>query len=121
MSRGFTLTEVMVAITLLTIGALGMAAFTVTIAQANRGATNRTRADEALYEKVEGLQLMDYDAVVDGNDTVDVGGVKIARTWDVTDDTPTKDVKRVVLTATWSDAGTNTSMRTATYISKYGR
>ncbi|MDX1748632.1 MAG: hypothetical protein R3324_22090, partial [Halobacteriales archaeon] len=85
---GFSLVEIMVGIVLMSIGILAMAALAMAVAEANRDATNRTRADQLLHEKVEEFRSTDYDAIDDGEDTVEMAGVEITRTWTVTDDDP---------------------------------
>lgn len=118
-ARGFTLLEVVVAMSIMTVGVLGMAAFSASVSQTNRGSTNRTRADQTLLKKVEQLQSQTYGTISSGADTVQVGDVKMARAWVVTDDTPEDDVKRVVLTAVWRERGQTFGTRTATLIGKY--
>lgn len=116
---GFTLVEIMVGMVLITIGILAMAALAVAVIGANRGATNRTRADQVLHEKVEEFRSIDYDDIVTGTDTVDMAGVEIVRTWTTTDDVPMDDIKKIELVGKWMDEGDTLSMRTATYVGKY--
>lgn len=116
---GFTLVEIMVGMVLITIGILAMAALAVAVIEANRGATNRTRADQVLHEKVEEFRSVDYADIVTGTDTVDMAGVEIVRTWAITDDVPMDDIKKIELVGKWMDEGDTLSMRTATYVGKY--
>jgi type IV pilus assembly protein PilV len=119
--RGFSLIEVMVGVVLMTIGVLGLAALSVTVAQANRGATNRTRADQVLHEKIEEFQTADYDEITDGDDEITVGGITFARTWSVTDDSPMAGVKMVEITGTWDERGTTFRSSRMTYVAETGR
>lgn len=116
---GFTLVEIMVAIVLMTIGILAMAALAMAVAEANRDATNHTRADQLLHEKVEEFRSASYTAIADGSDEVDMAGTKIVRTWTVTDDAPMDDIKRLDLVGKWVEKGDTLTTRTATYIGKY--
>lgn len=116
---GFSLVEIIVGIVLMSIGILAMAALAVAVAEANRDATNRTRADQLLHEKVEGFRSTSYSAIVDGEDTVDMGGVEIVRSWTVTVDEPMNDIKRIDLEGSWLEKGVKTTTSTATYIGKY--
>ncbi|MFN2383093.1 MAG: prepilin-type N-terminal cleavage/methylation domain-containing protein [Gemmatimonadota bacterium] len=118
-ARGFTLLEVVVAMTIMTVGVLGMAGFSASVSQTNRGSANRTRADQALLKKVEQLQSQAYGTISSGADTVEVGDVNMARTWVVTDNTPETGLKRVVLTAVWRERGRTFGTRTATLLGKY--
>jgi type IV pilus assembly protein PilV len=119
--RGISLIEVMVGVVLMTIGILGLAALSVTVAQANRGATNRTRADQVLHEKIEEFQTADYDVIADGTDTITVGGIAFERTWTVTDDTPMDGVKKIEIVGTWGERGSTFQSRRMTYIAESGR
>lgn len=117
--RGFTLVEMMVALTLLALGGLALAAFSVTINQANRSSTNRTRADQLLGERMEELQSTSYSDIVTGSDTVSVGGVIFERQWSVTADYPVDGVKRVDLQARWTDGESRSTQSTSTLIGRY--
>lgn len=117
--RGFTLVEMMVALTLLAIGGLALAAFSVTINEANRSSANRTRADQLLGESMEELQSMPYVDIVSRADTVVVGGVRFERLWDVTADTPVAGVKQVDLEARWTDGQATLTQSTSTLIGMY--
>lgn len=117
--RGFTLVEMMVALTLLAIGGLALAAFSVTINEANRSSTNRTRADQLLGESMEELQSMPYVDIVSRADTVVVGGVRFERLREVTPDTPVAGVKQVDLEARWTDGQTTLTQSTSTLIGMY--
>jgi len=119
--RGISLVEVMVGVVLMTIGILGLAALSVTVAQANRGATNRTRADQVLHEKIEEFQTASYDDITDGDDTITVGGIAFERTWTVTDDTPMDGVKKIEILGTWDERGTTFQSRRMTYVAEPGR
>ncbi len=116
---GFSLVEIIVGIVLMSIGILAMAALAVAVAEANRDATNRTRADQLLHEKVEGFRSIDYSAIVDGGDTVEMGGTEIVRSWTVTADEPMDDIKRIDLEGSWTEKGVKETTSTATYIGKY--
>lgn len=111
--------EMMVALTLLAIGGLALAAFSVTINEANRSSANRTRADQLLGESMEELQSMPYVDVVSRADTVVVGGVRFERLWDVTPDTPVAGVKQVDLEARWTDGQATLTQSTSTLIGMY--
>lgn len=116
--RGFTLIEVLVGLVLLTVGALGLAAMSATVSHANRDATNRTRADQLLHERIEELQTEEYGDIVSGEDEVAVADVGFQLAWEVEEDTPVDDVKRIVMEATWQESGRTLRMRTATLVSK---
>lgn len=111
---GFTLIEVMVALVMFTVGALGMAALTASIMQSSRGDTNRSRASASLRQKVEEFQSVDYTAITSGSDVDTLAGVVFDRTWTVTIDSPAPLLRHIELVATWTDAGRERQVRTET-------
>lgn len=113
-SAGFTLVEVMVALVILLFGVLTMASLTVVMMQANRGSTNRTRADQALYQKVEQFQSLQFQSITAGSDSVAIGGVGFQRTWAVDNNTPVANVMQIRLTATWVERADTFNVRTTT-------
>lgn len=111
---GFTLMEVMVALVVLLFGVITMASLSAVVVQSNRGSTNRTRADEALYQKVEQFQSMPYQAVASGSDAVTIGGVRFSRAWVVEPNTPAPNVMRIRLRATWVERADTFRVTTTT-------
>jgi type IV pilus modification protein PilV len=113
-TTAFTLVEVMVALVILAIGVLGVAGLLVTTVQSNRGATNRSRADELIYEKVEEFQSTSYAAITSGSDEVTIDGVVFAREWTVTPNDPTSGVLTIDVTAQWSERGQTFEVESST-------
>lgn len=111
---GFTLIEVMVALVVFLIGVLGVSGLLITTIQANRGATNRSRADELLHEKVEQFQSTPYAEITSGTDQDTVAGVAFVRQWTVSANDPIANVARINLTASWAERGQTFSVRTTT-------
>ena len=118
---GFSLIEVMVGLVLMTIGVLGMAAFTVTVTQANRAASNWTRADQVLHEKIEEFQTSRYPTISAGVDTTLVGGIEFVRTWTVDADTPLAGVKLIEVQSAWREGPSERTSHRTTYIAEAGR
>jgi prepilin-type N-terminal cleavage/methylation domain-containing protein len=103
--KGFTLIEVMVALVVFLIGFLGMAGLLSTVVQANRGASNHTRADQVLYEKIEELVTTPYAQVASGGDQDTVGDVVFTRQWTVSPNDPIGSVMTIDLVARWTERG----------------
>lgn len=116
---GFSLIEVVIAITILAIGCLGMAAFTATATRGNSDSGNRTRADQLVAQKIEALESESYTAVATGSDTIDIDGVEFTRAWTVSANDPVAGVKRIDVAATWSDRGTERQISTTTLIGRF--
>lgn len=112
--EGFTLVEIMIALIVLAFGALAVAGLSAVLIESNRGATNRTRADEALYQKVEEFQSIPYRSIANGSDTVSIGGVTFTRTWTIDPNTPVPNLLRLRLVAEWVEKGDTLRVRTTT-------
>jgi prepilin-type N-terminal cleavage/methylation domain-containing protein len=111
---GFTLVEVMVALVVFLIGFIGMAGVLATVVQSNRGASNRTRADQVLYQKVEEFLTTPYAAIASDSDQDTVGGVIFSRTWTVNENTPIANVMTIDLVARWTERGDTFQVRHST-------
>lgn len=120
-ARGFSLIEVLVGVVLTTVGIIGLAGLSITVTQANRGATNRTRADQALHEKIEEFQSFAYDDIEDGADDITIGGITFDRTWTVDEDEPMDGVKKIEVVGTWSEGEAAFQTTRMTYIAEPGR
>ena len=91
-SAGFSLVELIVAITVLSIGVLALAATTAAFAlQVTLGDVKTERA-AALQSVVEGIRAADYASVGSGSETIGRYGV----TWSVTDSTGRSKSVRVI-------------------------
>ena len=127
---GFTLIEVLIAISILTIGLLAVAKMQVSAIQGNYFSNNTTTALSLAQQKMEDLlgkayadpDLADTQAGNNANLTslvtidhqepnVDEEGVSGSgiyhRVWNVADDTPITDTKTITIIVTWTK-GNNT-------------
>ena len=108
-SRGFSLIEVMFAMTFLSIGLLAVAQMIPLGMAGVVQARVRTNATQAAQEKLDELRGDDFSAasLAAGTYTEDTGDY--ALTWVITDNTPVPGVKRLALTASWEHwSGTKT-------------
>ena len=128
--QGFTLIEVLIAISILTIGLLAVAKMQVSAIQGNYFSNNTTTALSLAQQKMEDLlgraytdaDLADTQAGNNANLTslvtidhqepnVDEEGVSGSgiyhRVWNVADDTPITDTKTITIIVTWTK-GNNT-------------
>ncbi|MDX1622608.1 MAG: prepilin-type N-terminal cleavage/methylation domain-containing protein [Gemmatimonadota bacterium] len=111
---GFTLVEAMVALVVLMFGVVMMAGLTGAIMQANRDSVNRSRADAALYSRIEQFQSTPYQDIANGSDSMTIGGVTFSRSWIVSPNTPIPNVMEIQLTVRWADRGDTLEVRKTT-------
>lgn len=108
-SRGFSLIEVMFAMTFLSIGLLAVAQMIPLGMAGVVQARVRTNATHAAQEKLDELRGEEFNAaaLAAGTYTEDTGDYALA--WTITDNTPVPGVKRLALTASWEHwSGTRT-------------
>lgn len=115
---GFTIVEFAVALVIFVIGILGVSGLLLTVIHANRGASNRTRADQLLYEKVEEFQSTPFASIEGGADQTSVGDVTFTRTWTVANDVPVENVATIEIAAEWSERDETFTVQTATMRSR---
>ena len=117
---GFTLLEVLIAISILTVGLLGVAQMQIMGIQGNYFSGNTTAALTLAEEKMEDLLGKSYtDAELtngnhpDTNNPIDetgqAGGI-YTRTWVVANNTPITDTKTVTVSVSWDNASHQVSL-----------
>ncbi len=106
------------ALVIFVIGILGVSGLLLTVIHANRSASNRTRADQLLYEKVEEFQSTPFVAIEGGADQTSVGDVVFTRTWTVASDVPVENVATIEIAAEWSERDETFTVQTATMRSR---
>jgi len=105
--NGFTLLEVLLAITILSFGLLAVASMQVAAMKGNTHARGTTEGSTVVVDQLEKLMALTYDSVVDGGPTTVDN--KYTVTWTVQADTPQTDTKTIAITATWTDIGVSKS------------
>ncbi len=111
--RGFTLIEIMVAVTLLSVGLLGMAGLTVGIMRSNSLSNQVTTATALAQAKMEDIKRVGYSGVAEGKSTDDYNDISgyplYKRVTDVDVESPDPGMKTVTITVSWdSDASSIT-------------
>ncbi len=112
--RGFTLIEIMVAVTLLSVGLLGMAGLTVGIMRGNTLSSEVTTATVLAQAKMEDIKRMDYGDVTQADFPLEdynsiSGYANYKRDTDIDVDNPDFGMKTVTITVSWdSDASSIT-------------
>ena len=103
--KGYTLIEVLIALSLFAIGMLAVAGMQISGIQGNATAKWHTGAASWSADRIERLMTLDYDdpALVDGSVTEGIYTVS----WVVTEDVPINNVKTIAVTVSWTDRGIN--------------
>ena len=100
--KGFTLVEIMVAISIIAIGLLGLVSVTVMVIKGNTFSKTMTTATTLANDKMEQLKKTGYASLASGADTAQS---IYTRTWTVTQDSPAAGMKTVVVTVQWTWEG----------------
>ena len=113
--EGFTLLEVIVAVSILAFGLLAVASMQVTAIRGNYFASGITEATTWAQDQLEYLMTLNYDTDADladgdhsGVDGRTVGKYNIV--WTVADDDPIPNTKTINVIVTWSDQGVQRSV-----------
>ena len=111
---GFTLLEVLVAITLLTLGLLGVANLTVGIIKGNSYSKNVTTATIVAQQQIDQAQRVGYTNVnsLVGGTAVSMGGTSFTRDTTVTDSSPATNMKTVTVSVSWNPGNYSVSLNT---------
>jgi len=98
---GFTLIEILIAMTIFSTSFLALAAGATTVMKSNHSSYNSTIATNMAQDKLE--ELMAGAIINAGGPITDtVGGVEFTRTW-ATDDTFVAGVRKIDVVVTWND------------------
>ena len=111
---GFTLIEVLVAITLLSIGLLGVANLTIGIIKGNSYSKNVTTATIVAQQQIDQAQRLGYTNAsgLAGGATVSMGGKSFTRTTSVTDGSPGPNMKAVSVAVLWNPGNNTVTLNT---------
>ncbi len=107
--KGFTLLEVIVAISILTFGLLAVASMQMTAIRGNYNASNITEATTVAQDRLEDLMGLLYsDSLLENPGTGDPAppspsGYTV--TYDVSDNNPIPNTRLVAVTVQWQDKG----------------
>ena len=109
--KGFTLLEVLIAISIFAIGILGVASMQITAIGGNTSARTHTEAATWAADRVERLMALPYTHadLAQGNHNAPNEGI-YAISWTVTDDTPITNTKTIAVIVTWNARGANRSV-----------
>lgn len=112
-SRGFSIVELLVALTIIAIGVLAVAGLMPLARRSTIQSGDITRAIEYAQQKMEELKNMEYEDVTSGSDSMGI----FRRSWTVDADIPMEDMKRITTKVSWI-TGTQDTVELVTYIGK---
>jgi prepilin-type N-terminal cleavage/methylation domain-containing protein len=118
-SRGFSLIEVMIALTFLAVGLLAVAQMIPFGLAGVTQARVRTNAVQAAQERLDTLKAADFDGASLTAGAYSEADGKYTLDWTIADNTPIPKVKRIDLVASWPNASGTQSVTLTTYVSKH--
>ena len=113
---GFSLIEIMVAMTFLAIGLLAIAQLIPTGLKGITDARVRTNAVQNSQRIIDDLRATDYDSLDAGTFSESDG--RYASTWTITNDSPTPNSKRVDVVTTWGSDRNPKTLTMSTYLTR---
>jgi len=100
-SKGFTLLEMLIAMTILSVALLGLGQMMLLSIRGTSFGNKVTEATTFAQDKMEELRTVDWNGLQDGNDTISGSqGIRYQRTWTVA---PTGTMKAINLAVNWND------------------
>ena len=118
-SAGFTLIEVLVAMSIFAIAVLGLAVGATTVMRANQTGLYSTIATNQAQDKLEELKAMTvaslpscpppYPGTSSCSDTKTSSGVTFTRDWQIQSNSPVTGVNRIDVQVTWTDYTSHTT------------
>ena len=100
--QGFTLVEILIAITIFAIGILGIASMQAWGLRGNASAVRHTQAATFAADRIEKLMMVDYADLANGSETQ--GDYTIS--WTVSLDNPINNTATITVNVQWNDHGT---------------
>lgn len=119
--NGFTLLELLIALTILAIGLLGLAGLHIAAINGNVSGFKLSAAAAVAQQRIEELKSLDTSsaALSAGNHTndgsVSIQGITYNRGFTVDDDNPVTGTSTLILTVTWVEPGSGTARSTSIF------
>jgi prepilin-type N-terminal cleavage/methylation domain-containing protein len=103
LSKGFTVIEVLVAISIFSVAILGLAVGATSVMRANQVSYNHTTASNLAQDKLEELKARPGSIATGGPENEPVGNTTFTRSWTVTPSDPVGGVTRIDVQVDWTD------------------
>lgn len=113
-AKGFTLIEILIAVTLLSIGLLGMAGLTVGIIRGNALSSEVTAATALTQDRMEDIKRLGYSNAAGSSEAYNsISGYAAYRRVTMVDiDTPGVGMKTVTVTVYWDSDASSVAVET---------
>ncbi len=98
--RGFTLTEILIALFILSFVLLSLSAMVISVMRATAQSKGMAIATTLAQDKMESLKSLKYSSLTSGSDSVIIGKVTYDRRWTVS---PSGNIKYINVTVSWGD------------------
>ena len=105
--KGYTLIEVLISLTIFSVGMLAVASMQIMGINGNKTAKFHTNASNWSGDRIERLMALDYDDTNLASGSAVEGSYNIA--WTVTDNQLLNNVKTIAVTVSWKDRDTDKS------------
>ena len=102
--KGFTLVEILIALTIFAIGILGVASMQVWGLRGNSSAIWHTQAATFAADRIEKLMTVDYADLADGSETQGDND-EYTVSWTVSTDDPINNTATISVDVQWNDRG----------------
>jgi type IV pilus modification protein PilV len=97
---GFTMVEILIALTVFAIGILGIASMQVWGIRGNASAIMHSQAATFAADRIEKLMMVDYDDLADGSETRGIYDIQ----WQISPaNIPIRNTKTMTVTVNWTD------------------
>jgi type IV pilus assembly protein PilV len=96
-NRGFSLIEVVIALSVFSIGILAVASLVISSIDENASARRVTEATALAEDRLERMMALPYENINDGESTE--GAYTVS--WDVAEDVMVEQTKSITITVTW--------------------
>jgi type IV pilus modification protein PilV len=100
-NKGFTLIEVLIAMTILGFGVAAFIALQTSAVLMRAHAQRLTTATQLTVARLDELMLTNPDLLANGSDNVTIGSVRYTRTWTITSDQPANGLTTIRARTNW--------------------
>lgn len=102
--RGYTLIEILIALSILSVVLLGMSSMVFSVIRATAQSREMATATTLLQDKMEGLKNVSVSSLTSGNDSTSLGNITYLRQWAIS---TVGNLKTITVTVNWTSRGSH--------------